>query len=112
MNDKVDKLLDDAVDLWEAVTHTQTDRTGHSAARVASALANNVDAEAIALQMTKNSKRNNPESPVVFTEADMHAYAKLHEANKTRSAFPKQQAGAMIRFQRESDVDGDLVPNT
>jgi hypothetical protein len=47
------KATDRAVDLFEGLTSTQTTRTGYSAARVASALAKNVDADVVALQLTQ-----------------------------------------------------------
>jgi len=98
------------VDVWEELTSTQTSRTGHAATRVASALANDVDPEVVALQMTKNSQKNNPDSPITFTAAEMPTIAKLHAANKTRSAFTKQQAGALIREQNYADTEGAPSP--
>ena len=83
-------------------------RPGHAAARVASALANDVDPEVLALQMTKNSQKNNPDSPVTFTAAEMPTIAKLHAANKSRSALTKQQTGALIREQGLADTEGNL----
>lgn len=111
MNDTINKVADGLADTWEDITSDQTSRTGHSAARVASALANNVDPEVIALQMTKNSQRNNPDNPVKFTANEMPVIAKLHEANQTRSSFTKQQAGAVIREQKIADADkeGNLL---
>ena len=67
MSIDLNKIVDGAADAWEELTSTQTSRTGHAAARVASALANDVDPEVLALQMTKNSQKNNPDSPVTFT---------------------------------------------
>ena len=46
--EKAERIADSAVDSWEEVTSNQTDRTGHAAARLASALANNVDADVLA----------------------------------------------------------------
>jgi hypothetical protein len=98
------KVADGAVDMFEELTSTQTSRTGHAAARVASALANSVDPEVLALQMTKNSSKNNPETPVTFTSGEMPTIAKLYNANRTRSAFTKQQTGELIRGQRHDDA--------
>lgn len=39
----LNNIVDGAADAWEELTSTQTSRTGHAAARVASALANGVD---------------------------------------------------------------------
>ena len=105
------KNLDDAAnvltDTLENLTSTQTSRTGHTAARVASSLANNVDRDVLALQMTKNIKKNNPENPVKFTGSDMDAIAKLHQANRTRSALTKKQTGALIREQQAADQEAE-----
>lgn len=111
----VDKTLDKVVDVWEDTTSTQTDRSGSVVARAASLLANDVDAEVVALQMTKNSKKANPDAPVVFTDADVTSYGKLFQANRTRSVLPKHQTGALIREQRATDTvpeggEGGLAP--
>mgnify|MGYP000219772116 FL=1 len=58
--------------------------------------------------MTKNSQKNNPDSPVTFTAAEMPTIAKLHAANKSRSALTKQQTGALIREQGLADTEGNL----
>ncbi len=97
-------------DSFEALTSTQTSRTGQSAARIASALANNVDPEVVALQTTKNSRKNNPQTAETFTADDMQAIAKLHRANSRRSAFTKQQAGELIRLQKHDDAEGVPAP--
>lgn len=106
----LNKVVDGLTDTWEDLTSDQTSRTGHSAARIASALANGVDPEVIALQMTKNSQKNNPDNPVQFTGSEIPVIAKLHQANQTRSAFPKQQAGALVREQKAADQEGKLLP--
>ena len=97
------KNLDHSVDFLEGLTSNQTSRTGHSAARVASSLANNVDPDVIALQATKNSQKNNPANPQEFTGADMISVGKWYEANFSRTAYSKQQAGELNRAQREAD---------
>jgi hypothetical protein len=96
MSSNLNSILDGTADAWEELTSTRTKRTGYAAARVASALAHNVDAEVLALQMTKNSKKNSPDSPITFTADDMLAIAKLHAASKTRTALPKKQTSALI----------------
>lgn len=108
MSIDLNNIVDSAADAWEELTSTQTSRTGHAAARVASALANGVDPEVIALQMSKNSQKNNPDSPVTFAAAEMFTIAKFRAANKSRSALTKQQAGALIREQGIADTEGDL----
>ena len=110
MSSDLEKTVDGIVDVWEGLTSNQTSRTGHAAARVASSLANDVDPEVIALQMTKNSQKNNPDNPITFTAKDMPVIAKLHAANKTRSAFPKQQAGALLREQGLANNESNLSP--
>lgn len=98
-----DRLLD----AWEGLTSTQTSRTGNTAARVASALVNGVDPEVLALQITKNALKNNPDSPVTFTAADIATIAKLHAANQTRSALTKAQTGALIRGHKRDADDSE-----
>lgn len=105
--DVVAPPTDRLVDAWEDLTSTQASRTGNTAARVASALASGVDHEVLALQMTKNSEKNNPDSPVTFTAADIPAIAKLYSANKSRCALTKAQKGALIRGHKRDADDGD-----
>jgi hypothetical protein len=102
----VPKIVDAAYDLWEETTSNQTSRTGHSAARVASCLANGVDPEVVALQATLNSKKNNPNGSLTFSANEIIAIEKWYMANETRSAITKQQAGAIIRTQRAADDKG------
>jgi hypothetical protein len=101
---------DSAIDVWENLTANQTDRAGHAAARLASTLANNVDAEVLALQLTKNSRKNNPEAPEIFTEQEVIAVGKFYMANRTRSVLPKAQAGALIREQKAADGVDKITP--
>ncbi len=108
MTDLIQKVADKAVDAFEAVTHDQERRTGVVAARVARNLAQGVDPEVLALQMTKNEQRNNPSDPVVFEASDMPVIAKLHRANKRRSALTKAQSNQLGRNQQASDAADDL----
>ena len=103
MKTEISQYLEATADAWEELTSNQTSRTGASAGRVASALANDVDAEVLALQVSKNSRKNNPDAPIIFTSADMVSVALWYSANKTRSALPKQQAGGLIRGQQIDD---------
>lgn len=96
-------------DAFEGLTSTQTSRTGHTAARVTSALANGVDPEVLALQITKNGMKNNPNSPVTFTAAEMSTIAKLHAANKSRPALTRQQTGALIRGHKHDGDDSESL---
>lgn len=109
-SDFVDQIFDGAADAWEDVTSNQTSRTGHTAARVASALANDVAPEVIALQMNINSKKNNPDAGITFTADEMPTIAKLHAANKTRSVLTKKQTGALIREQNAADAEEEFSP--
>ena len=106
----LEKKTDGLADTLEGLTSTQTSRTGHAAARVASLLANDVDPEVVALQITKNSQKNNPNDPLTFTAEEVHVIAKFHAANKTRSAITKRQTGALKREQGFSDNVSDLSP--
>lgn len=108
MSIDLNHIVDGAADAWEELTSTQTSRTGHVAARVASLVANNVDHEVMALQITKNCQKNNPDTPITFTADEMPTIAKLYAVNKTRSALTKQQTGALIREQSIADTEGDL----
>jgi hypothetical protein len=108
--DGVSQIADGAVDGWEELTSNQTDRTGHAAARIASALANEVDPEVLALQATKNSRKNNPDAPEEFTGPDILTIARFHSANRTKSVMPKKQIGSLIREQKAADGESDLVP--
>lgn len=51
------KNIDRGADIFEALTSHHTGRTGLSAARVASSLANNVDSDVVALQATKIARK-------------------------------------------------------
>lgn len=93
------RLADKTVDVWENATSDQADRTGNSAARVASALVNNVDPRVVALQVTINEEKNNPKNPQKFTAAEIVTVARFYKANKRRPAFSKEQAGSLIREQ-------------
>lgn len=107
MNIELSKCLEATSDVWEELASHQTSRAGSSAARVASALANNVDAEVLAMQVSINSRRNNPEAPISFTAADMISVAMWYAANKTTSALSKRQTGGLIRGQQ---IDDDKMP--
>lgn len=96
-------------DAFEGLTSTQTSRTGHTAARITSALDNGVDPEVLALQITKNSLKNNPTSPVTFTATEMHTIAKLHAANKSRPALTRHQTGALIRVHKNDGDDSESL---
>jgi hypothetical protein len=51
-------------------------QTRHAAARLALALANNVNADVLALQMTNNTRKNNPDMSDVFIEQNVFSIAK------------------------------------
>lgn len=103
MSAALNKAADRLVDTVEALASTQTSRTGHSAARVASALANDVDPEVLALQLTLNSRKNSPDNPVMFTARDVSTIAKFYEANRTRSGLTKRQTRALVREQKHAE---------
>lgn len=110
---KTKENIGKAADAWEECTNTQTSRTGQTASRIASALAHGVDREVIALQMTKNSQRNNPDSSFVFTPDDIISIVKFHAANQSSPVLTKQQTKALIREQSLANSEGDdldLVP--
>ncbi|ELW8194780.1 MULTISPECIES: hypothetical protein [Enterobacteriaceae] len=95
---------DAALDTWDQVTSDQTSRTGHSAKRVASQLANNVDPEVVALQITKNSLKNNPDDPQTFTGEEVVTVAKFYAANRSRPVLTRKQSNALIAAQKEADA--------
>lgn len=94
-------------DVWEELASNQTSRAGSSAGRVTSALANKVDAEVLEMQVSINSRRNNPEAPISYTAADIISVAMWYAANKTTSALPKRQTGGLIRGQQ---IDDEKMP--
>ncbi|WP_233868696.1 hypothetical protein [Paraburkholderia adhaesiva] len=108
---KLQQMADRTVDLFERVASDQASRTRDSAARVASSLANNVDPEVIALQLTLNSRKNNPDDPITFTAAKVLVIDEFFKANRTRTAYTKEQSGALIREQRAADsADPEIEP--
>ena len=101
--------FDRGIDLFESVTHFHDQRTGASSHRVARSLANNVHPEVVALQATLNSKKNNPDNPLTFTSEHIVGVAMWHEANRTRSAYTKEQAGEIDRNQKDADEEANLL---
>lgn len=97
------KGADTTQNVWEQVTSDQTSRTGHTVQRVAAALRNGVDPDVIALQMTKNSEKNNPENPQNFTGEEMKVLGKVHEACRTRAALTKAQTRQLIALQGDAE---------
>lgn len=90
-------------DAWSKLAHDQADRTGLSAARVASSIKNGVHEDVVALQLNKNQTRNNPSNPVTFTGDDVLAVTKFFEANKRRVAYTGPQAAKIDQVQAELD---------
>jgi len=111
MKSPIKQAVDKAVDTLEPLVSTQTSRTGHTANRINNAINNGVDPDVIALQMTKNSKRNNPQNPTTFTEQDIISANKVFEANKSSVAITKAQTTALIEEQQASNEE-KLVPAT
>lgn len=93
------KAADKTQDTWEQLTSDQTSRSGHTVQRVSAALKNGVDADVIALQLTKNSEKNNPDNPVKFSGDDVKVIDKVYEANVSRVALTKQQTSELINLQ-------------
>ncbi|WP_122413346.1 hypothetical protein [Pseudomonas viridiflava] len=109
IKNKASKVADKAVDAFEVVTHDQEERTGVVAARISQSLAEGVDPDVLALQMTKNDLRNNPSDPVTFVGSDMPVIAKFHRANKRRASLTKAQNTQLIKNQRAADADGAVA---
>lgn len=100
------KMLDQGRDAFEFMTHDQADRTGISCARIAGSLDKGVDAEALAVQLTANERKNNPVAPEVVTVDDVHSAAKWHRLNSRRQVYPKTQASELEKVAGQSqDVD-------
>ena len=91
-------------DAFEGLMSTQTSRTGHTAARVASVLAQGVPPEVVALQLNLNT----PELVKPFRADDMLVIEQLYAANRRRVALTKRQNLQLIRLQK-SDEDGREV---
>ena len=92
-----------ALNAYEAMLTDQKGRTGITAARVASSLANNVDPDVLALQMTKYCAKNNPKDNIIFSAADVLSITKFYNANQTRPVLTKSQAKALIATQKDAD---------
>ncbi|UQP02891.1 hypothetical protein L0Z36_26095 [Burkholderia multivorans] len=92
------KKLDKATDAIQRVFSDQIDRTGHSADRIVAARKKNVSYAAIAVQMTENSHRNNPDAPETFNADEVKTIEKFHRANRTRAVFTKAQMNGLIEL--------------
>jgi hypothetical protein len=101
------KILDQGRDAYEFLTHDQADRTGIACARIARSLEQNVDPEALAIQLTANERKNNPKNPEIVTVDDVHSAAKFHRLNSRRQVYPQTQAGELEKVANEQ---GDFQP--
>lgn len=105
MSNSFQKGLDKAQDAVGLFTHDQPRRTGISAKRIEKSLDKGVDASVIALQITLNEQRNNPQAPEVFTASEVNAIAKFSRLNKRRIAYTQAQAGELERNQQAVDAE-------
>ncbi|MDZ5605335.1 hypothetical protein SJI00_21400 [Pseudomonas sp. RP23018S] len=111
MGKKIDVAKGLASDVWSKVVHDQADRTGLSAARVANSLDKGVDADVVALQVTRNQEKNSPADPLAFTGEDMQSVAKFYKANKRRVAYTGVQAAEIDSNQAALDDACDSGSN-
>jgi hypothetical protein len=98
------KVFDKAKDQYGALMHDQARRTGVSAQRLDESLSKNVPPEVLALQVNMNELKNNPSDPMHFTPDQIVGIAMFSRANKRRSAYTQEQAGALERNQLEADA--------
>uniref|UniRef100_UPI003D1E3D2E hypothetical protein n=1 Tax=Aeromonas veronii TaxID=654 RepID=UPI003D1E3D2E len=83
----------------------QNGRTGRAAHRVVRMVENKVDKDVIALQLTKNSEKNNPKDPETFTGQDIDSIVKFHKANQSSVAIDLDQTASLIKQQKALDAD-------
>ncbi|HEJ5651575.1 TPA: hypothetical protein SL741_000299 [Pseudomonas aeruginosa] len=88
-------IIDGSADLIEKVA-TPASRAGSTVERAGRLLEEGVDAEVIALQMTKNSPTGKH-----YTEAKVLAFGELYEDSKTKAPLTAKQTRALIKDQRE-----------
>lgn len=98
------KVIDKAKDQYGALMHDQARRTGVSAQRLDESLSKNVPPEVLALQVNMNELKNNPSNPMHFTPEQIVGIAMFSQANKRRSAYTQEQAGALERNQIEAEA--------
>ena len=101
------KFLDGTVDKLTEFTSSKISRTGNTVSRISYLIDNKVDPRVIALQLSINSERNNPDSPIQFTADEMVAIKKIFDANTTRTALSKKQTRALAEAQL-AETGGDL----
>ena len=94
-----------AGDMAEKLLSHQNGRTGRAAHRVARMVENKVDKDVIALQLTKNSEKNNPKDPKAFTSQDVDSIVKFHEANQSSVAIDLDQTASLIKQEKALDAD-------
>ncbi|MBC2693514.1 MULTISPECIES: hypothetical protein [Pseudomonas] len=97
------KIIDQGRDAFEFLTHDQADRTGIACARIARSLAQDVDPEALAVQLTANERKNNPANPETVTVDDVHSAAKLHRLNSRRQVYPQTQAAELEKVANQQE---------
>ncbi|WP_047229196.1 hypothetical protein [Pseudomonas brassicacearum] len=105
------KILDQGRDAYEFLTHDQADRTGIACARIARSLEQDVDPEALAVQLTANERKNNPKNPETVTVDDVLCAAKLHRLNSRRQVYPQTQAAELEKVANQQE-DFQPVPQS
>lgn len=100
----IENIKDNIVDTIEKVS-TPATRSGAVVERVAKLVEAGIDAEVIALQMTKNSQTNHQ-----YTLLDVATLNAVYQDSKSRtSVLSKKQTTALIRDQEEVSNSLDLV---
>ncbi|HCI5733939.1 MULTISPECIES: hypothetical protein [Pseudomonadota] len=98
-------LVDSGADLIEKVA-SPASRAGSTVERAGRLLEEGVDAEVIALQMTKNSPNGTR-----YTEAKVLAFGELYEDSKTKAPLTAAQTRALIKDQRaQQSTDTPPLP--
>ncbi|MBD9585567.1 hypothetical protein IB254_00725 [Pseudomonas sp. PDM03] len=99
-----DSVIDTTNDLIEKVS-TPGSRAGSTIERAGRMLEEGVDADVIALQMTKNSA-----SSQKYTKSDVLAYGRVYQDCKTKVVLTSAQTRALIQDQQEaSELSGQLT---
>ncbi|SIO59845.1 hypothetical protein [Paraburkholderia phenazinium] len=96
-------IVDGGSDLIEKVA-TPASRAGSAVERAGRLLEEGVDAEVVALLMTKNSATGKQ-----YTEAKVLAYGDLYQDSKTKTPLTAKQTRALIKDQRaQTGADAPL----
>ena len=98
-NQGINAVVDSTADLLDKVSSPGS-RAGSTVERVGKMRQKNVDAEVIALQMTKNSPKKKS-----YSTRDIEAYAKLYDDAKTKVVITAAQTRLLTDAQRQDEQE-------